>query len=194
MSSSPEDSKVVRNVGAQQGEGREPRALADDPRTKQDGTALTMDERIAMLRQMHTGDILPDPNQLKHKDPEMHYFWASTTNQSDPIYRRQQLGYEFVKAEELPELAMDFRVKDGLYEGCIMCNEMLLMKIPNILAEELMKINHHERPLEEERRVQAEAIKTDAVDRDGTPLGGFSAEDRGFKSMVNERRAPKTFL
>lgn len=188
------DPKIAQSVGETPSWMRASRSQEDQSRTNEDGTALTMEERIKNLRDIHTGDILPDANKLKHKDPEMHYFWASTTSKSDPIYRRQQLGYEFVRSEELPELAIDFRVSEGLYEGCVACNELILMKIPRILANELMKINHHERPLEEEQRIKAEAVRKDDSDSDGRQLGGFTADDAGFKHIIHDRCPPKSFL
>ena len=190
MSSS--DSKIVRETTVKS-EDRSSRASENSSRENENGTALTMAERIAILRDEYTGDILPDVSKSRGIDPEMHYFWASTTNQTDPIYKRLRMGYELVRADELPELATEFRISSGQYEGCISVNEMILLKIPKVLANELMKINHHERPLAEEQRVQDNAV-VKQEDREGKKLGGFDEEDEGFKHIVNHRRDPKTFV
>lgn len=190
---SKNSSSMVRNT-APEDAGRGSRALDDMERTREDGTAFSLEERLAMLREFHTGDILPDINKSKYKDPEMHYFWASTSNKSDPVFRRQQMGYVFVRAEELPELARDFRISEGTFEGCVGCNEMILMKIHRALANELMKINHHEVPLEQEQAIKAKAIDHAQQDSSGVELGRFTDDDKGFKHLVKDRPPPKTFL
>jgi len=180
---SKEDPKVVRGAQDQPWDSQESRDRAEPE-------DLTMDQRIALLRDEYSGDILPDVNVVPGRDPEMHYFWASTTNQTDAVYRRQRLGYVLVKSTELPTLAAEYAVKTGQFEGCISVNEMILMKIPQVLFKELMKINHHERPLEQEQRIQEEAAPR-AADREGRELGKFDDEDEGFKHIVHDRRAPK---
>lgn len=189
---STEDPKIVRTPQAQDLD-RAPRSVEDQERSGQDGTVLTIEERLALLREEHTGDILPDIARSRGARPDMHYFWASTTNQTDPIYKRLRLGYEFVRADELPDLESEFGVKDGQFEGCISVNEMILMRIDKRLANELMKINHHEKPLAEEQRIQTNAVQP-VEDRMGKKLGGLDAEDQGFSNVVDDRRAPKSFV
>lgn len=176
--------------------GRGSRSDADYDRQNDTGTALTMEERVQILRNEHTGDILPDINIQKPRgyNPEMHYFWASTTNKSDTIYRRQRLGYELVRADSFPDLDAEYGVSEGQFQGCISVNEMLLMQIPKVLACELLKINHHEKPLAEEMRLKANAVQKGHVDREGNELGKVDKEDQGFRQIVDERRPPKSFL
>lgn len=161
-------------------------------RTSDDGTFMSIEERLAILREEHTGDVLPNVNLLPGRDDEMHYFWASTTNQTDPIYKRLRLGYQLVRAIELPALEADFRIKDGQFEGCVSVNEMLLLKIPKRLYQELMLINHHEKPLAEEERLKEEAVQNQE-DRAGKKLGMLDEEDQGYTNIVHRRRAP-TFV
>ena len=73
---------------------RDDRSSADVERTEKDGTALTMAERRQLMRQEWTQDVLPTPPKV----PGWHYCWLSTTNSSDPIYKRVQKGYQPVLA------------------------------------------------------------------------------------------------
>ncbi len=145
-----------------------------------------LDTALINLRNGIENDVLPS---VKDGDPDMHYCWLSTTNQTDPIYRRQRLGYVLVKADELPEFRGDYRVSSGQFEGCIAVNEMVLSKIHKRLYQEIMKINHHERPLQEEELIRQNAVKP-VHDREGNELGGFAIEDQGFKQIVNRRKPP----
>ncbi len=152
-----------------------------------------LSEQLANLRNAMEGDVLPDVNTFPTRDPRFHYFWASTTAKNDPIYRRQQIGYVFVRPEEFPELQNDFRVSEGQYAGNIGCNELVLMKIPAVLAQEMMKINHYERPLAEEQRIQSEAVRKEYRDRYGKELGGYAPEDEGFKNLGQRLKTGPTF-
>lgn len=159
------------------------RATADTERTNLDGTALSMAERKARLRSEWSQDILPPVTG----NPEYHYIWLSTTNSADPIYRRLQLGYELVKLTEFPEMAQQHGVSAGEFAGCISINEMILAKIHTELFHELMLINHHERPLQEEELLKANAVP-DEEDSNGRPLGMIEGD--GIKKMGVRVRAP----
>lgn len=159
------------------------RAQEDLPRSDEDGTALTMAERKLQLRSEWGNDILPKVDG----QPDFHYCWLSTTNHSDPIYKRLQLGYELVTATEIPELATQHRVTSGEFEGCISINEMILAKIHVELYQELMIINHHERPLEEEEYLKANAV-LDEKDSSGKPLG--SIEGEGIERLGQRKTTP----
>lgn len=154
---------------------------------EEEGYDLEM--RLALLRNGLESDVLPS---VKEGEPNMHYCWLSTTNQTDPIHRRLRLGYVLVKADELPEFKGDYRVSSGQFEGCICVNEMVLSKIHKRLYDEIMIISHHERPMQEEELIKQNASKSE-TDREGTKLGGFDKEDQGFRNIVNRRQTPKSF-
>lgn len=156
---------------------------ADASRTEQDGTALTREERLAMIRSEWAQDVLPQPPV----DPDWHYCWLSTTNSTDPIYKRMQKGYEPVKVSEIPGWTQ-YKVGQGEFEGCIACNEMLLFKIPEDLYQEIMKIFHYDRPLEEEEILKANAAeKISTQDSDGRKLGQMD----GFENLARKVRLPQ---
>jgi hypothetical protein len=143
------------------------RASSDDTRTQEDGTALTAAERRAQLRQMWEPEVLPTPPPRNG----WHFCWLSTTNSTDPIYKRLQKGYSLVKYSELPEWSQ-YKVMEGEFADCIAVNEMILSKIPEDLYQDIMLYLHHELPLGEEELLQANARKAvEGADSNGRPLG-----------------------
>ena len=172
-----EDRKAVRV-------NRDDRSTADQPRTDDEGTHLTMAQRKARLRAEWSNDVLPrigDRNGF-------HYVWLSTTNSTDPVYRRLQMGYELVKPDDVPELGKQYHLTQGEYAGCVACNEMLLARIPDELYQELMLINHHERPLEEEQVLQANATSGEE-DSKGNEL--LTVIGSGIDNLGVSTKAPK---
>lgn len=160
--------------------GRESRAQSDEARVNTDGTSTTMEQRRQALRTEWAANVLPEPPAI----PGYHMCWLSTTNQSDPIYRRIQMGYEPVKVEEAPGLKY-LRISGGDFEGCVSVNEMILFKIPEELYQEIMTINHYERPLEEEEVLKANTV-LDQRDNDGKELGSRE----GFETLARKTSRP----
>ena len=159
---------------------RADRETQDFARTQEDGTSMTMEERIRMIRSEWHQEVLPTPPAK----PGWHYCWLSTTNSSDPIYKRMQKGYEPVKATEIPGFHQ-FRVQEGDFEGCIACNEMLLFKIPEELYQEVMKYFHHELPMGEEEMLKAN-LDLGEQDSEGNRLG----HREGFDTLARPARTP----
>lgn len=105
------------------------------------------------------------------KKPGWHWFWATTTNQSDPIQGRLQMGYVLAKPEDVPGCEF-LSLKSGEFEGAIAVNEMILLMLPENLYRHYMKTMHHDMPLSEDERIRAmlETIKDQARDSQGQPL------------------------
>ena len=141
---------------------------------------MTMEERRKMMRSDWTAEILPTPPQ----SPGWHYCWLSTTNSSDPIYKRMQKGYEPVKAVDIPGFAQ-YKVNQGEFEGCIACNEMVLFRLPAELYQDYMTYLHHELPNEEESFLKANA-KLSEADSSGRDLGSVE----GFETLGRRVKAP----
>ncbi|WP_337892722.1 hypothetical protein, partial [Mesomycoplasma ovipneumoniae] len=78
-------------------------------------------------------------------------------------------------------------INGGEFDGCVACNEMILFKIPEELYQEIMLINHHEKPLEEESMLRATAGK-DERDSGGRKL----VETEGY-SILGRPVATPTF-
>ena len=165
------------------GASRENRSSADVERENKDGTSTTMAERKRMLREQMVNEVLPDPNNPKV--PGWHYCWLSTTNQSDPIYKRLSLGYELVKASDMPKFSLQNKAMSGEFEGCIAINEMILSRIPEELYQEILMINHHEKPMEEEAFLKANAAPSQQ-DSHGNALG----MREGFETLGRRVAAP----
>ena len=132
---------------------------------------VTEADRLQMFRQQLFNDALPDLPKI----PGYHLCWLTTTNSRDPIHRRMQLGYEPLRADEVP--GMEYAsVKTGEYAGMVGVNEMIAFKLPQSLYEAFMHEVHHEAPrLEEEKlnslvdqmRHEAEAAGAALIEGDG---------------------------
>lgn len=134
-------------------------------------------------------ECLPNPNETGNK--EFHYFWATTTNSQDTPHRRMRMGYQLVMSEERPEFK-HLRLKAGEFEGVISMNEMILMKIPMSIYQQLMLEQHHHKPNDREQSLKASATKG-SVDKNGAPIDVRLPEDEGYRELGKPRRIPATF-
>jgi hypothetical protein len=116
---------------------------AEDRRLTEDRT-LTDDERLDMFRRELYNDALPNLPEI----PGYHCCWLTTNYQGgDTIHKRMRLGYELIRAEEVPGFD-HISIKTGEYAGCIGVNEMVAAKISERLYRGYMRISHHEQPKE----------------------------------------------
>lgn len=158
---------------------RETRRAQDRQVTEQ--RDLSEDDRLEMFRNQLFNDALPDlPNIHGY-----HVCWLTTTNPRDPIHRRFQLGYEPVRADEVP--GMEYAsLKTGEYAGLIGVNEMIAAKLPLNLYRRFMQEAHHDGPAREEQKLAdvADGIREQA-ERSGTQV----IEDEGIQEL--RRSAPR---
>lgn len=174
------DERLKKNAGVA---SRGSRDNADADRVQQDGMALSASERRRMLREEWVQTVLPTPPEI----PGFHLCWVSTTNSTDPIHKRIQLGYQPVKASEVPGFDQ-YIVKEGQFDGCIACNEMLLFKVPLQVYQDIMTIYHHDIPLEQEQAIK-ERIRANMsdVDSNGRQLGEMEGDfDKLGRSPARE--------
>jgi hypothetical protein len=164
------DERLKKDSGAS---ARASRDSADVSRVTQDGTTLSAAERRKLLRQEWVQEVLPTPPGV----PGFHLCWLSTTNSTDPIHKRLQVGYQPVKTSEVPGMEQ-YKIDGGQFDGCVQCNEMLLFKVPNEVYQDLMSIYHHDMPLEQEQAIRERVMGGNEVDSSGRPLntveGDFS--------------------
>lgn len=122
----------------------------EDRRSADQERVLTDDERLDEFRKSFFQSVLPDLPQI----PGYHVCWLTTTNPRDSIASRVRLGYEPIRAEDVPgwEYAT---LKGGEYEGCVGVNEMIAFKLPMQLYEAYMREVHHEQPLAEEEKLSS---------------------------------------
>jgi len=167
-------------------QGRAPRDSADTDRVQNDGTTLTAEQRRRLLRQDWIQTILPQLPDM----PGFHMCWVSTTNSTDPVHKRVQMGYTPVKASELPGFDQ-YKIADGgQFDGCIACNEMLLFKIPTHVYQDLMAIFHHDMPLEQEQGIRDRVYGNQEVDSNGRRLGEVEGD---FNSLGRAPARTPTF-
>lgn len=136
------DERLKKELGV----GRQSREMED--RKVVENREVTDDDRLEMFRAQLFNDALPD---LPHM-PGYHMCWLTTTNPRDPIHRRIQLGYEPIKASDVP--GMEFAsVKTGEWAGLIGVNEMIAFRLPETLYQRFMQEAHHDAPLREENKL-----------------------------------------
>ena len=136
------DERLKKELGV----GRQSREMED--RQVLENREVTDDDRLEMFRAQLFNDALPDLPNI----PGYHMCWLTTTNPRDPIHRRIQLGYEPIKASEVP--GMEFAsIKTGEWSGMIGVNEMIAFKLPETLYQRFMQEAHHDAPLREENKL-----------------------------------------
>jgi hypothetical protein len=150
------------------------RMAAEDPDAK------SKRERAEAFRDRWQNSALPDiPKGLI---PGFHLCWLSTTNNYDSIDKRMALGYEPVKASELGKGFENLgKMSSGKFEGCVSCNEMVLFKLPEEIYQEVMKMLHHDDPLEHQRNITANVRSTSQEGK-----GGRSILEGGILEMEKE--------
>lgn len=176
------DERLKKDAGAAV---RGSRSDADADRVLNDGGSLSDAERKAQLRRSWVQEKLPTPPNL----PGFHCCWLSTTNSTDPIYKRMQIGYLPVKVTEVPNFGGQYRVEGGEFDGCIACNEMLLFKIPVQVYNDLMQIYHYDMPIEQEQAIQNNLSKNMQYDSAGRKLVTVEGD-----SPVHTSHRPPSFI
>lgn len=157
-------------------------AQQDAERRDDDGTALSMEERMAMIREEFVQEALPKAPEI----PGFHTCWLSTTHSYDPIERRLRIGYTLVSRSEVKGFE-HFKAQSGDYGDNVMCNEMILAKIPTDLYQAIMKEFHHDRPLREEEAINDRIKEQEAQDDKGSDL---LSREEGFEERALVKRRP----
>jgi hypothetical protein len=144
---------------------------------------LSDSERREAYRKGLYQSHLPDLPPIKG----YHVCWLTTTNPKDSIAGRLRLGYELIKAAEIPGFEFA-NLKTGDYAGHVGINEMLAAKIPLNLWETYMSISHHEEPLAEEAAIVQEVLKQ--AEATGGLIGKVKLED-GTAQLGQGPAAPR---
>lgn len=165
------EERLKKSVDSNRGNTR---AMEDRPITED--RILSDSERRAMLRNEFLHEALPNPPALAG----FHMMWLSTTHQYDTIQKRMRLGYQMVKAEEVPGFET-LKIKSGQFEGGVAVNEMVLFKIPLETYNTYMEEFHHNMPLEEEGKLK------DMVDQAKALPGGLVREVGDGMNFGNEK-------
>lgn len=181
-----EDERLTVNRDDVRSARRNASSRADREATGRRDSRLDQEQsREVTARRSLQIEILPTPPAL----PGFHLCWLSTTNQYDPIFQRARLGYVPVEAAELPGFDPSLNMKTGEYAGKIMCNEMLLCKIPEGRYRAIMRELHHDAPDEEEGRIRA---NVDHLEEELKRQKVELVRDKGFeRDSSARRRAPQ---
>src|SRR2546421_9574688 len=145
MSNPDRDARLSNRAKSEARAGRE-----DDDRSLSEDRQVIDADRLEQFRQTFIAEKLPRIPEI----PGYHVCWLTTTNQNDPIYRRLSLGYELIKAHEVPGLETA-QIKGGEYDGCIGIAEMVAAKLPLELYMLYMTEVHHTQPLQEEGKLRS---------------------------------------
>jgi len=160
-------------------------AREDADRPVSENREVTEADRLEMFRQQLFNDALPDLPNI----PGYHTCWLTTTNPRDPIHRRMQLGYEPLKASDVP--GMEYAtLKTGEWAGLIGVNEMVAFKLPLSLYQAFMREAHHDAPMREEHKLAevAEMLRAQAEN-----AGAALHEDEGMMDL-RDRRSAQDFI
>ena len=171
MSEDFSDDRLKRDTGAAR------RSRGSEDRQVTENRTVSEDDRLEMFRMQMYNDALPDLPGI----PGYHVCWLTTTNPRDPIHRRIQLGYEPVKAEEIP--GMEYAsIKTGEWSGLIGVNEMIAFKLPESLYQRFMREAHYDAPLREENKLAETAqFMREQAERSGSKL----IEGDGMEEMYH---------
>lgn len=150
-----------------------------------DHADMSDDDFMAFLRDSLHQSVLPDLPKI----PGYHTFWATTTNSRDTVAHRQRLGYQFIKVDELPGWEGG-SLKSGDFAGCVGINEMVAMKIPERRYQMMMRMFHHDLPLQEEEKIRAtiEAHSENALRDKGRLI-----DEAGMADSIVQRAAVTPF-
>lgn len=146
-------------------ESRQDRELDDRPIKA--NRELTDAERVDILRRTYFQSALPDLPEI----PGYHVCWLTTQNPRDPIHGRMRLGYELIKAEEIPGFE-HLGMKSGDYPGVVGVNEMLAAKLPLHLYQAYMQEVHFTQPLQEEEAIYRSALMANEEAAQAAKRGG----------------------
>lgn len=151
------------------------RSRAMDDRQVTEDRVISDDERLEMFRMNLYNDALPNIPDI----PGYHVCWLTTTNKSDSIQQRLRLGYELIRAEDVPGMG-SISLKTGEYAGCVAINEMIAAKLPLGLYYRYMQEAHHDAPLREEQKLEETAqLMREQAERSG----GRLIEDEGMREV-----------
>src|SRR5262249_49575905 len=156
--------KVVKRVRGQS-ESRQDRRSED--RSITESRVMTDAERVDMLRRTFFQSALPDIPEI----PGYHVCWLTTQNPRDPVHGRLRLGYELIKASEIPGFE-HMGMKSGDFPGVVSVNEMIAAKLPNHLYDAFMREVHYDAPLREEEQIYARAMEAGVEAAQAAKRGG----------------------
>ena len=142
-------------------------------------------ELLRRFRAAMLNSVLPDAPEI----PGYKLCWVPehSNNQFDTVDFRKGLGYELVKASEVPKFRSPSN-RSGQYEGCVSHQELILMKLPLRLWTMYMKDNHHTSPNEQERAIKQKISQM--TDNEGKNIVRDMPEMSGINRLARKVAEP----
>lgn len=145
------------------------------------------------LRELIRSEFIQEALPTVKPPPGWHYCWLSATSSYDTLPKRMRIGYQPVTYAELAEQGQEsleqYKIAGGNFDGGVMCNEMILFKLPMERYQLIMSEFHHNMPLEEERTIRERATP-EVEDRQGRQLVEVDKDADGMKSLGADKPAP----
>ena len=168
------DTRLKKNTDP----NREDRDMSD--RSVTENRVVSDDDRVELFRQQFHQHVLPDLPEISG----YHVCWLTTTNPRDSIHMRMRLGYEPIRASDMPGYDL-YSMKTGEWAGFIGVNEMLAFKLPEALYQRYMNEAHNVAPMQEQARITSVIDElSDQAQQQGTQI----IEGDGFAEM---RQGPR---
>jgi hypothetical protein len=151
------------------------------------------EELEQLLRDEFEQTSLPTPPAL----PGFHLVWLNNAGSYDPLPRRLRLGFTPVRQSELPSFDPSPSASltgNQREDGNILCNEMILCKLPLPRYQAMMRQFHHKRPMDDEAGILARLAGESSQDSAGRKL---QAQEEGFLKLqervqnLTNARAPE---
>lgn len=146
---------------------------------------LSDDEGLEIFRDSLTQSVLPDLPAM----PGYHVCWLTTSNPRDSIAWRLRVGYELIRAEEIPGWD-GAQMKTGEYSGVVGINEMVAARIPLSRYNRYMREVHHAMPLEQEQKLKTQ---TDLLKENANRMGARVDEGDGMAEIVQRAKPMPEF-
>lgn len=166
---------------------READERGHDEREQTEDRDLTEDDRLEIFRDSLDQSVLPDLPKI----PGFHLCWLTTSNPRDTVARRQQLGYQLIRADELPGGWQGAGGNAAQYPGVISVNEMLAARIPISLYNAYMREVHDRMPRSEEQKLRR---TVDDIKMRAESLGAKLQEGDGTEQIVQRAPPMPSFL
>lgn len=191
--------KDIRNRSYVDSSLNKPRSFEvdEDHKAKMEADHTSLDHSVQgdvelsdaeLLRRFRTSmlnSVLPDAPEI----PGFKLCWVPETSNNifDTVEFRKKLGYEVVKASEVPKFQSTSN-RSGQVEGCVSHQELILMKIPYRIWQMYMAENHHTSPLDQERAIKQKI--QDMSDPTGKSLVRDLPEMTGINKLARNVKMP----
>lgn len=163
--------------------GRLSRALED--RAVTENREITDADRLKVLSSGFLQIKLPNLPEI----PGYHTCWLSTNNPADTIAWRLQVGYELLKATDVPGWKHG-TCATSEYSEYVGVNEMIGSKIRTDLYHKIMQHLHHDEPMATEAGIRG---LIDTAKGEAESVGSRVEEEEGTQALGKHAPVPQSW-